>query len=104
MPLLVCSAMSCVYNKGQYCSKGDIMVGGKEAETSGETCCESFKVRTENQATSSMGTPSKTIHVDCKACHCQYNKEYKCTASQIDIAGASAKQSEQTECGTFHCK
>lgn len=104
MPLLVCSAMTCVYNKGQYCSKGDIMVGGKEAETSRETCCESFKARSENQATSSMGTPSQKIHVDCKACHCQYNKDYKCTASQIDIAGASANTSEQTECGTFNCQ
>ena len=42
MPLLVCSAMSCIYNKGEYCSKGDITVGGKEAEQPGETCCESF--------------------------------------------------------------
>ena len=93
--------MTCVYNKGQYCSKGDIMVGGKEAEEKKETCCESFMPRTENQATSSMGTPSQKIDVDCKAHHCQYNKEYKCTAAKIDIGGASANTSEQTECDTF---
>ena len=35
MPLLVCSAMSCIYNRGEYCSKGDITVGGKEAGSAG---------------------------------------------------------------------
>ena len=51
MPLLVCSAMSCIYNKGEYCSKGDITVGGKEAEQPGETCCESFMARRGNGVT-----------------------------------------------------
>ena len=46
MPSLVCSAQSCVYNNGMYCSKGDIKVGGDNAETSEETCCTSFRART----------------------------------------------------------
>ena len=104
MPLLVCSAMSCIYNKGEYCSKGDITVGGKEAEQPGETCCESFMARTGNGVTSSAGVPSATIDVGCKACHCQYNEGQCCTASKIDIDGSSAKQKEETQCGTFHCK
>ena len=33
MPYLVCSASTCVYNKGQCCSKGDITVGGREADS-----------------------------------------------------------------------
>ena len=53
--------MSCIYNKGEYCSKGDITVGGKEAEQPGETCCESFMARTGNGVTSSAGVPSATI-------------------------------------------
>ena len=28
MPALQCSARTCVYNKGELCSKGDIKVGG----------------------------------------------------------------------------
>lgn len=104
MPLLVCSAMTCIYNNGQYCSKGDILVGGEKAETPQDTCCESFRARTDNQATSSLGTPSQKIDVDCEAQHCQYNEECKCTASQIDICGAAACKCEQTECGTFNCK
>ncbi|MDO5423564.1 MAG: DUF1540 domain-containing protein [Eubacteriales bacterium] len=104
MPFLVCSAISCVYNNGEYCSKGDIMVGGKEAEKPQDTCCESFQARGENRATSSMGTPSQTIDVDCKACHCHYNSDCKCTAEKIGIIGAGACKCEQTECGTFETR
>ena len=39
---LNCSVDNCVYNKNEYCCKGDIMVGGKHACTQKETCCESF--------------------------------------------------------------
>ena len=83
MPLLVCSAMSCIYNRGEYCSKGDITVGGKEAGQPEETCCESFMARRGNEVTDSAGVPSATIHVGCKACHCQYNEEQCCTASMV---------------------
>lgn len=101
MPLLVCSAQSCVYNDGMYCSKGDILVGGEEAKTSCETCCTSFKERTMESGKSSMGTPSQKIEVACEATECQYNKNRVCDAGKIDISGASARKSEQTECSTF---
>ena len=32
MPALSCSAMTCVYNQNELCSKGDIRVGGSEAK------------------------------------------------------------------------
>ena len=41
MPLLSCSAQNCVYNEDKYCSKGDILVQGDEAQTACETCCPS---------------------------------------------------------------
>ena len=103
MPYLVCSASTCVYNKGQCCSKGDITAGGREAETSRETCCESFRERTGGQAVSSMGIPSQTVQVDCEACHCHYNNDCKCTAERVGISGAGACTCDQTECGTFQC-
>ena len=40
MPALSCSAMTCVYNQNELCSKGDIRVGGSGAKSSMETCCE----------------------------------------------------------------
>lgn len=101
MPLLVCSAQRCVYNDGMYCSKGEIQVGGEEACRPQETCCSSFRERTKENGRNSMGTPSQTIHVDCEACQCRYNSDYKCHADKIGIAGAGACECEQTECSTF---
>lgn len=43
MPMLSCAAVTCVYNKDQLCSKGDIKVGGCDAKTPSQTCCESFE-------------------------------------------------------------
>ena len=45
MAELKCGAESCTYNKDHLCAKGDIMVGGKHADRSDDTCCESFLVK-----------------------------------------------------------
>ena len=42
MPLLSCTARTCLYNKNEYCSKGDIQVDGPNAQRPDETCCKSF--------------------------------------------------------------
>lgn len=101
MPLLSCSAEKCIYNTDHYCSKGDIMVTGEEAEKACETCCSSFRERGENSASNSVGEPSKQILVGCSACNCRYNDEEACHAEKIDICGPHACQCRQTECGTF---
>ena len=67
MPALSCSAMTCVYNQNELCSKGDIRVGGSEAKSSMETCCESFKERGEGTMSNSTGCGCTKIGVDCKA-------------------------------------
>ena len=72
MPALSCSAMTCVYNQNELCSKGDIRVGGSGAKSSMETCCESFKERQGTSASNSMGTPSANADIRCEAEHCQY--------------------------------
>ena len=48
MPALRCTAVKCVYNKEELCSKGDIKVSGDHAKSVDETCCSSFKERTGN--------------------------------------------------------
>lgn len=106
MPSLVCSAQNCVYNNAMYCSKGDIMVGDENAERCQETSCESFQERKMENAKNSMGSPSQEIKVGCKAWHCMYNdnEACKCTAGKIDITGAAASTSGETECSTFECE
>ena len=66
MPALSCSAMTCVYNQNELCSKGDIRVGGSGAKSSMETCCESFKERGEGTMSNSTGCGCTKIGVDCK--------------------------------------
>lgn len=101
MPVLSCAATTCVYNKEELCSKGDIQVGGEDAQHSSDTCCSSFKERAEDSMSNSTGAGCGTIDVECLACECSFNKEEKCFAGAIDIEGSEASESEETECGTF---
>ena len=103
MAELKCMAENCVYNKDYLCSKGDIMVGGKHAEGSDDTCCESFMERREGRDsyTSSTSHPSNYISIDCEATKCVYNQNYKCVAEHVDIRGVEANKSAETACATF---
>ena len=103
MPALSCSAMTCVYNQNELCSKGDIRVGGSGAKSSMETCCESFKERGEGTMSNSTGCGCTKIGVDCKAQNCTFNDNCKCEAGDIHIAGDSACSCQETECSSFRC-
>ena len=106
MPQLKCSAVTCVFNKQELCSRGDIQVTGEQASTADQTCCGSFQERKGESMTNSCanGCGCETIHVDCEACKCVYNDQRKCNAAQIGISGSNASSSQQTMCGTFSCK
>lgn len=105
MTTLKCSAVTCVYNDNQLCSKGDILVGGENAHLSSETCCTSFRQRNENASNcASNGCGCHEIQIDCKANHCTYNDNCKCTASAINVDGGHASESSETCCETFQAK
>lgn len=102
MAQLNCRVENCVYNKNQSCCKGDIMVGGKHADRRDDTCCESFSIkRSGNSYVSALEHPCRTISIDCEACNCMYNTNYKCHAEHVDITGHNACDCHQTTCGTF---
>lgn len=101
MPLLTCSAQSCVYNKGMNCSRGDILVEGQDAHCVQDTCCESFEERSSCGCENSLGHASAVIDIDCKAETCIYNKECKCTAGKVGISGACACEPCETECTSY---
>lgn len=103
MTQLKCSAQTCIYNKDHYCSKGDIMVEGKDAKEPSGTCCGSFRERTRENASNTVGHPSRTIDVDCEAVKCIFNDDCKCTADEIGIMGSHACDCQDTECGSFRC-
>jgi len=103
MPLLSCTARTCIYNKDEYCSKGDILVDGSDAKVADETCCRSFVERGESasNAAAAESCGCRTIDVDCRACTCTFNKEEKCHADKITITGGSACRCDETKCGSF---
>ncbi|MEE1037988.1 MAG: DUF1540 domain-containing protein [Eubacterium sp.] len=103
MAMLTCGAANCTYNKDSLCCKGDIMVGGKQAQNSENTCCDSFREKKCgcNSLTSSTAHPSSTISIDCEAVKCVYNTDYRCKAEKVDIKGNTASKAEDTICATF---
>ncbi|MCH5250752.1 MAG: DUF1540 domain-containing protein [Lachnospiraceae bacterium] len=101
MALLKCGVENCCYNEEACCCKGDIMVGGQHADTSRDTCCESFSQRKDDSYTSSLNHPSLTISIDCEAINCMYNSNYRCHAEHVDIKGSGAANCKETECSTF---
>lgn len=106
MPVLRCTAVTCIYNKEELCSKGEIKVAGENAHYADETSCSSFQERTENSASNNAacGCGCENIAIDCSACQCAYNDQQKCTAASIHIGGAQACKSQDTKCGTFQCQ
>lgn len=100
---LKCGVENCTYNCDCLCSKGDIMVGGKHAYNSNDTCCESFSERREghDSFTSSLEHPGRIISIDCEAVKCIHNSNYKCVADHVDIKGCGACNCKETNCATF---
>ena len=102
MAQLDCGVNNCVYNKSECCCKGDIMVGGKNASSNDDTCCESFsQKRTGDSYVSALEHPCRTISIDCEATQCMYNTDYKCYAEHVDIKGCGACDCRETACATF---
>ena len=77
MPALSCSAMTCVYNQNELCSKGDIRVGGSGAKSSMETCCESFKERGEGTMSNSTGCGCTKIGVEMRSRRYPYRRRQR---------------------------
>ena len=67
MPMLRCSATTCLYNKEEYCSKGDIMISGEQAKYADETNCASFVERKDGSAVNSTGCGCERINIQCQA-------------------------------------
>ena len=105
MTILKCYATTCVYNKDQLCSRGEIDVMGENARLSDETSCGSFRERSSSALNGGEGKCGcETIRIDCKAHNCIYNEDCKCTAAAINVDGKNASTSRETSCSTFDCE
>lgn len=101
MPILDCSVVSCTHNADNCCCKGAILVDGVNAKTTEGTYCASFYERSEDSFRNHYETPDYTLHVDCEATKCVYNKSNECYADHIGISGGNARRNEETECSSF---
>lgn len=105
MTKLDCNVVTCTYNSNKKCKRENITVGGNEAIKPSETACESFYPKGTNTMTSlDDAGPKAALNVACKAVTCVYNKDKKCTADHIAIAGIHAVATGETECGTFQSR
>ena len=117
MTILDCSVTGCMYNEANCCHKGNIKVEGEDAKESEDTCCGSFDENTGDSFKNLFKTPErgdrcaknvtgdapKNIEVACCAANCVFNKEEKCSADHIGIAGGNACNCRETECASFCC-
>ncbi len=84
MPALVCTAKTCIYNKNELCSKGDIKVEGKIARTKDETwCCSSFQEsgRIYEQQLRGRQRMHKYLRELFSLVRIKYNEEMQCHAA-----------------------
>ena len=104
MPELRCTVQTCLHNKDFYCALDGIVVGGSNATTAEQTCCDSFEERKGDSYSNVTGEASPKCKIDCKATDCMYNEQCQCHAGKISVEGSSACRCGQTECATFKCE
>ena len=89
--------------RGKLLPQRYIKVEGEDAKESEDTCCGSFAERGDRCAKNVTGAAPKNIEVACCAANCVFNKEEKCSADHIGIAGGNACNCRETECASFCC-
>ena len=89
--------------RGKLLPQSNIKVEGEDAKESEDTCCGSFAERGDRCAKNVTGDAPKNIEVACCAANCVFNKEEKCSADHIGIAGGNACNCRETECASFCC-
>ncbi len=99
-----CTVTNCIHNSDRCCCKGTILVDGSQAEKKEATSCASFDEKCGETYKNSFETPDKKLKIECNAVKCIYNADHYCTATQVDINGASAHDSAETHCSTFRAK
>lgn len=113
---LSCSAEACVHNQGGLCTANQIHVAGTNATTSSQTLCDTFAEKGFTNAVSHIGNMNimgeikqvfsnssiqMSPYIKCDAEKCEYNSSRVCTASNVQISGVNADNSEGTKCSTF---
>ena len=108
MNKLSCAVKDCVNNACGLCCLEKIIVEGPSAVKCEGTSCVSFVAKRDGAQNSCAknNCAHEETNIVCKAEHCVYNANTKCTASKVNVGcvkGAVCVSSE-TECETFKAK
>lgn len=103
MPELKCTVATCVHNVCNCCDLGHIDIGGDQALSQVETCCNSFADSSMTSYSNSAKATTVTSDIHCNATNCQYNQNCNCEAGTVEVKGNNACQCCETECASF-CK
>jgi hypothetical protein len=87
-----CSATECAYNTDQTCHALAITVGESPQDPACDTYFESSTHGGVKDAIAGVGA--------CKTADCQYNKEFECSAPQIQVG----YRGNQVDCLTFEMR
>ena len=113
---LNCSAQNCVHNTSGLCTANTIQVAGSAAHTSSSTQCDTFAEKGFVNAVTNMtnmNIPGEikqlfnrnsielSPYVKCEATNCMHNVDRVCGASNIEVYGPGASDSQGTQCETF---
>ena len=103
MPTINCSVESCVYNKQKICEAETLQIGGKGANWTESTCCETYRDSDDAQnVTIEVG---ETEEILCKVETCAYNVNKHCSLDEIEVSSlAEVSDYTETDCLSFERK
>lgn len=104
MTRLDCNVTNCLHNADNCCCRREITVEGVQAKNCCDTCCGSFDEKKEWSFKNLFKSPESRLEIQCDAQNCVYNENRLCIAERVDITGANAKKTGETECSTFKAR
>lgn len=103
MPRINCSVESCYYNKQKICEAEVLNIGGKDANITESTCCETYKENVSCQnAVGKSPAQGATEEILCSVGTCAYNIHKHCSLSEIEVSSLGEVDSyKETDCLSF---
>ncbi|MBQ5882960.1 MAG: DUF1540 domain-containing protein [Clostridia bacterium] len=104
--LIKCSVTDCIYNDNVCCTSSAIKINGEDAKTSVQTRCDTFSTK-QGIMSSILSAADNTgsTKINCKAIHCRYNDDTKCTLESIDVGctcdPCNCSSASETVCNSF---
>ena len=98
-----CTVQKCYYNKEQFCQIETLHIAGKGAGITEATYCKSYtsKDNTHNAVEQNLLTGT-TSCICCSVNTCVYNKDKKCSLSEIEVSSlGEVSDCQETDCLSF---